>query len=86
MRAADPGPDANGLQPPGHEELAFGRMPLLPGEREYGTRGAHTTCFAYAIATWCFLTGGYVAQLVGAVEGVICLIRLMLLSLQSSVA
>ena len=49
-------------------------MPLLPAEREYGTRGAHTTCFAYAIATWCFLTGGYVAELVGAVQGAVCLI------------
>jgi NCS1 family nucleobase:cation symporter-1 len=49
-------------------------MPLLPAEREYGTRGAHTSCFAYAIATWCFLTGGYVAELVGAVQGATCLI------------
>ena len=56
------------------EEYAFSRMPLRLGEREYGTRGAHTTCFAYAIATWCFLTGGFVAELVGAVEGTVCLI------------
>ncbi len=52
----------------------YGRMPLLPEEREYGTWGAHGTCFAYAIATWCFLTGGYAAQLVGAVQGTVCLI------------
>ncbi len=57
-----------------HEDSALGRLPLLFGEREYGTRGAHTTCFAYAIATWCFLTGGYAAQLVGAVQGVVCLL------------
>ena len=44
------------------------------GEREYGTAGAHATCFAYAVATWCFLTGGYVAELVGAVEGLVCLV------------
>ncbi len=56
------------------EERAFGRIPLLPDEREYDTRGAHMTNFAYAIATWCFLTGGYVAQLVGAVQGLVCLI------------
>ncbi len=56
------------------EDRAFGRMPLLLGEREYGTAGAHTTCFAYAVATWCFLTGGFVAQFVGAVEGTVCLI------------
>lgn len=57
-----------------HEERAFGRTPLLPEEREYDTRGAHTTNFAYAIATWCFLIGGYIAQLVGAVQGLVCLI------------
>ena len=59
---------------PEHEDSAFGRLPLLSSERELGTRSAHTNCFAYAIATWCFLTGGYAAQLVGAVEGVVCLV------------
>ena len=52
----------------------YGREPLLPGEREYKFWSAHGTCFAYAIATWCFLTGGYAAQLVGAVQGMVCLI------------
>jgi NCS1 family nucleobase:cation symporter-1 len=56
------------------QESLFGRLPLLPGEREYGTLGAHNTCFAYAVATWCFLTGSYVAHLVGAIQGVACLI------------
>jgi len=56
------------------QDSVFGRMPVLLGEREYGTVGAHTTCFAYAVATWCFLTGGYVAELVGAVEGIVCLV------------
>jgi NCS1 family nucleobase:cation symporter-1 len=56
------------------QESLFGRLPLLPEEREYGTLGAHMTCFAYAVATWCFLTGSYVAKLVGAVQGVACLI------------
>jgi len=56
------------------QESLFGRLPLLPSEREYGTLGAHNTCFAYAVATWCFLTGSYVANLVGAVQGVVCLI------------
>jgi len=55
------------------QESLFGRLPLLPEEREYGTLGAHMTCFAYAVATWCFLTGSYVANLVGAVQGVVCL-------------
>ena len=52
----------------------YGREPLLPSEREYKTWSANGTCFAYAIATWCFLTGGYAAQLVGAVQGMVCLI------------
>ncbi|MDA0681633.1 MAG: cytosine permease [Proteobacteria bacterium] len=52
----------------------YGREPLLPNEREYKTWGAHGTCFAYGIATWCFLTGGYAAELVGAVQGMVCLI------------
>ena len=56
------------------DESIYGRLPLLPEEREYGTRGAHATCFAYAVATWCFLTGGYVAQYLGAVQGMICLL------------
>ncbi len=69
MSATDPRPgEASG------QESVFGRMPVLLDEREYGTGGAHGTCFAYAVATWCFLTGGYVADLVGAVQGVVCLI------------
>jgi NCS1 family nucleobase:cation symporter-1 len=65
---------ASGPESAGDQDSVFGRMPVLLGEREYGTAGAHTTCFAYAVATWCFLTGGYVAELVGAVEGVVCLV------------
>ena len=59
---------------PEQEDSTFGRMPLLLREREYGTLSAHTTCFAYAIATWCFLTGGFAAKFVGAVQGVACLV------------
>ncbi|HSF01997.1 MAG TPA: hypothetical protein VLA62_03230, partial [Solirubrobacterales bacterium] len=55
-------------------ESVFGRMPILLPERVYGTAGAHASCFAYAVATWCFLTGGYAAELVGAVQGVVCLV------------
>lgn len=57
-----------------HQESVFGRMPLRLGEREYGTAGAHATCFAFSVATWCFLTGSYAADLVGAVQGMACLI------------
>jgi NCS1 family nucleobase:cation symporter-1 len=66
--------EADRLDSPAQEGSAFGRLPLLIGEREYGTASAHTTCFAYAIATWCFLTGSFVAELVGAVQGIVCLI------------
>jgi len=65
---------------PGHKPFhgdllsIYGREPMLPEEREYKTWSAHGTCFAYSIATWCFLTGGYAAELVGAVQGMVCLI------------
>ena len=52
----------------------YGREPMLPHEREYKFWGAHGTCFAYSIATWCFLTGGIVANYVGAVQGIVCLV------------
>lgn len=52
----------------------YGREPLLPNEREYKTWSAHGTCFAYAIATWAFLTGGITANYVGALQGMVCLI------------
>ncbi|MDX1499812.1 MAG: cytosine permease [Woeseiaceae bacterium] len=58
---------------PGQDSV-FSRLPLRLGEREYGNRTAHATCFAYAIATWCFLVGSYTADLVGAVEGTVALI------------
>ena len=56
------------------QESVYGRLPLLHEEREYDTGSAHATCFAYAVATWCFLTGGYVAQYVGAIQGMVALI------------
>jgi NCS1 family nucleobase:cation symporter-1 len=64
-----------------NEDSSLGRMPVLLAEREYGTAGAHTTCFAYAVATWCFLTGGFVAELVGAVQGIVCLVAGTLIGL-----
>jgi NCS1 family nucleobase:cation symporter-1 len=56
------------------EEALFGRLPLLPGEREYSTRGILATGFAYAVAAWCFLIGGYAANVVGAAQGVVALV------------
>ena len=67
--------------PEPEQNSVLGRMPVLLDEREYGTVGAHTTCFAYAVATWCFLTGGYVAELVGAVQGIVCLVAGTLIGL-----
>ena len=70
----------SGQEPVGGDDISakllsvYGREPLLPDEREYKTWSANGTCFAYAIATWCFLTGGYAASLVGAVQGMVCLI------------
>lgn len=60
----------------GHEdpESVFARLPLLAGERAYDTLRAHGACFAYAIATWCFLLGSYAADFLGAVEGTVCLV------------
>jgi len=61
---------------PFHGDLlsVYGREPMLPHEREYKTWSAHGTCFAYSIATWCFLTGGITANYVGAIQGMVCLI------------
>jgi NCS1 family nucleobase:cation symporter-1 len=56
------------------DEAFFGRLPLLPREREYSTRGILATGFAYAVAAWCFLIGGYAANVVGAVHGVVALV------------
>lgn len=72
VESGDPatGPDTKS----GESLSVYGRVPLLLGEREYGTWSANGTCFAYAIATWCFLTGGFAAQLVGAVQGFVCLV------------
>ena len=56
------------------EEAVFGRLPILHHEREYSFKGISATGFAQAIATWCFLIGGYSAYYVGAVQGIITLI------------
>jgi NCS1 family nucleobase:cation symporter-1 len=56
------------------DEALFGRLPLLRAEREYGTKGILATGFTYAVAAWCFLIGGYAANVVGAAQGVVALI------------
>lgn len=56
------------------DEALFGRLPLLRSEREYSTRGMISTGFTYAVAAWCFLIGGYSANVVGAAQGVVTMI------------
>jgi hypothetical protein len=56
------------------DEALFGRLPLVRGEREYSTKGILATGFTYAVAAWCFLIGGYAANVVGAAQGVVALI------------
>lgn len=56
------------------DEALFGRLPLVRGERAYSTRGILATGFAYAVAAWCFLIGGYAANVVGAARGMVALI------------
>lgn len=56
------------------EEAVCGRLPLLRTEREYSFWSISATGFAYAVATWCFLIGGYAASIVGARQGIAALI------------
>jgi NCS1 family nucleobase:cation symporter-1 len=56
------------------DQALFGRLPLLRGERAYSTRGILATGFAYAVAAWCFLIGGYAASVVGARQGSVALV------------
>jgi len=56
------------------QEAVLGRLPLLASEREYGTAGILATGFTYAVATWCFLIGGYAANVATALPGMIALI------------
>lgn len=56
------------------EEALVGRLPLLRDEREYSTRSILATGFTYAVAAWCFLIGGYAANVVGAVQGIVTLV------------
>ena len=64
----------------------FGRLPLLRDEREYSTKGILATGFAYAVAAWCFLIGGYAANVVGARQGIVALIAGCLIGVTLSAA
>lgn len=56
------------------EEATFGRLPVLAGERAYGTTGMLAAGLSYAMAAWCLLIGGYAANLVGAAAGITTLL------------
>lgn len=60
--------------PDWREDALNGRLPVLPEEREYSTRGILATGFTYAVAAWCFLIGGYAANVVGAWQGIVALL------------
>lgn len=79
-------PPSAELQARLREEAVYGRLPLLPGEREYSTRGVLATGFAIAVAAWCFLIGGYAANVVGAVQGVVTLIAGCVIGVTASAA
>lgn len=68
------------------EEAVYGRLPLLRSEREYHTRSILLTGFAISVAAWCFLIGGYAANVVGAVRGVVTLIAGCVIGVTASAA
>jgi NCS1 family nucleobase:cation symporter-1 len=78
--------DADALAARLRDEALFGRLPLLRGEREYSTKGILATGFTYAVAAWCFLIGGYAANVVGAVQGVVTLVAGCVLGVTLSAA
>ena len=68
------------------DEAQGGRLPMLPGERTYGTVGMLATGFSYAVAAWCFLIGGYAANVVGAAQGAVALLAGCVLGVALSAA
>lgn len=81
-----PPPAAAAMQARLRDEALFGRLPLLRGEREYSTRGILATGFAYAVAAWCFLIGGYAANVVTAGPGVVALVAGSIIGVSLSAA
>jgi NCS1 family nucleobase:cation symporter-1 len=68
------------------EEALYGRLPLLASEREYDAPGILATGITYAMATWCFLIGGYAANVAGATAGIVALIGGSVVGVTLSVA
>jgi NCS1 family nucleobase:cation symporter-1 len=48
-----------------------GSFPVLPSERTWGSWSLFGISVSTAIATWCFLIGGYIAYYLGAIDGVL---------------
>lgn len=52
-------------------DAKFTLLPVLPGERIWGPWDFTIVMAAFAIATWTFLTGGYLASIVSATAGIL---------------
>lgn len=55
-----------------------GSLPLLSGERNWSPRTLFFSCSQTAVATWCFIIGGYVALYLPAVQGSIVMVAAMM--------
>lgn len=55
------------------EEALFGRLPLLFKERTLSPVASMSACLHMALIGWCFLVGGYTANIMPAISGAIAL-------------
>lgn len=55
------------------EEALFGRLPLLFKERTLSPMGSFSACLHTALIGWCFLVGGYTANVMPVISGSIAL-------------
>ncbi len=55
-----------------------GSLPLLSSERNWSPKGLFFSCSQTAVATWCFIIGGYVAFYLPAVQGSIVMVAAMM--------
>lgn len=55
-----------------------GSLPLLSRERSWSPRTLFFSCSQTAVATWCFIIGGYVAFYLPAVQGTIVMVGAMM--------
>ncbi|ATW26223.1 cytosine permease [Candidatus Formimonas warabiya] len=57
-----------------NEEVYYGTIPILPKERIYGFWDTLLIMSGFAIATWCYVQGGYIATIAGIKEIIFCTI------------